>query len=114
HRTDILEADMPPRKRACLTTPDPEFEVGRVPQLDEIVDTLMEIAPTTLEGVNERVTELDTTIRQRMDEFEIRLEVAQDDRALLGTQVNTLFRDRPDHRRTAMLMDIEAIYAHEA
>nr|GFC18065.1 hypothetical protein [Tanacetum cinerariifolium] len=33
HRTDILEADMPPRKRACLTTPDPEFEVGRVLQL---------------------------------------------------------------------------------
>nr|GEU57195.1 retrotransposon protein, putative, Ty3-gypsy subclass [Tanacetum cinerariifolium] len=28
---------------------------------DEIVDTLMEIASTTLEGVNERVTELDTT-----------------------------------------------------
>nr|GEU86552.1 reverse transcriptase domain-containing protein [Tanacetum cinerariifolium] len=28
---------------------------------DEIVDTLMKIAPTTLEGVNERVTKLDTT-----------------------------------------------------
>nr|GEW10529.1 putative reverse transcriptase domain-containing protein [Tanacetum cinerariifolium] len=30
---------------------------------DEIVDTLIEIAPTTLEGVNEIVTELDTTVR---------------------------------------------------
>nr|GEY69815.1 hypothetical protein [Tanacetum cinerariifolium] len=30
---------------------------------DEIVDTLIEMAPTTLEGVNERVTELDTTVR---------------------------------------------------
>nr|GFB51308.1 hypothetical protein [Tanacetum cinerariifolium] len=30
---------------------------------DEIVDKLMEIDPTTLEGVNERVTELDTTVR---------------------------------------------------
>nr|GFB18358.1 hypothetical protein [Tanacetum cinerariifolium] len=37
---------------------------------DEIVDTLMEITPTTLEGVDQRVTELDTTIRQRTDEFE--------------------------------------------
>ncbi|GKF45383.1 hypothetical protein Tco_0131935, partial [Tanacetum coccineum] len=28
HRTDILEAEMPPRKRACFTTPAPGFEVG--------------------------------------------------------------------------------------
>nr|GEW54680.1 hypothetical protein [Tanacetum cinerariifolium] len=27
-RTDIPEDDMPPRKRACLTTPAPEFEIG--------------------------------------------------------------------------------------
>nr|GEV92241.1 hypothetical protein [Tanacetum cinerariifolium] len=119
HRTVILEADMPPRKKACLTTPAPEFEIGeksaagaarqpgptesdlrrcRVEQAgygitdmwDEIVDKMMEIAPTTLEGVNQRVTELDTTVRQRMDE------------------------DRPDHRRTAMLMDREAMYSREA
>nr|GEU89275.1 hypothetical protein [Tanacetum cinerariifolium] len=112
--TDIPEADMPPQKRACLTTPAPEFEIGessaasaarqpgpiesdlrryRVEHAgyeitdtwDEIVDTLMEMAPTTLEGVNERVIELDTTVR-----------------------------DRPDHRRTAMLMDKEAMYAREA
>nr|GEU44592.1 putative reverse transcriptase domain-containing protein [Tanacetum cinerariifolium] len=81
---------------------------------DEIVDTLMEIAPTTLEGVNDRVTELDTIVRQRTDEFEIRFKEAQDDRALLRARVNTLFRDRPYHRRTAMLMDREAMYAREA
>nr|GEZ99864.1 hypothetical protein [Tanacetum cinerariifolium] len=104
-RTDTLEADMPPRKRACLTTPAPGFEIGesstagasrqpgpiksdlrryRVEQAgygitdtwDKIVDTLIEIAPTTLEGVNERVTELDTTVRKRTDEFEIRFEEA--------------------------------------
>nr|GEX48512.1 reverse transcriptase domain-containing protein [Tanacetum cinerariifolium] len=81
---------------------------------DEIVDKLMEIAPATLEGVNERVTELDTTVRQRTDEFKIRFEEAQDDRALLRARVNTLFKDRPDHCRTAMLMDREAMYAHKA
>nr|GEU93264.1 hypothetical protein [Tanacetum cinerariifolium] len=80
----------------------------------EIVDTLMQIALTTLEGVNERVTELDTIVRQRTNEFEIRFEEAQDNRALLRARVNTLFRDRPDHHRTAMLMDREAMYAHEA
>nr|GEV50484.1 putative reverse transcriptase domain-containing protein [Tanacetum cinerariifolium] len=142
-RTDILEADMPPRKRACLTTPALRFEIRessaagaarqpgptesdlrrcRVEQAgyeitdtwDEIVDTLIEIAPTTLEGVNERVTELDTTIRQMTDEFEIHFEEAQDDRALLRARVNTLFRDRPYHHRTAMLMDRESMYAREA
>nr|GEZ82827.1 hypothetical protein [Tanacetum cinerariifolium] len=78
--TDIPEADVPPRKRACLTTPALGFEVGesfaaravrqpgptesdlrryRVEQAgygitdtwDEIVDIMMDIAPTTLEAM---------------------------------------------------------------
>nr|GEZ92637.1 hypothetical protein [Tanacetum cinerariifolium] len=141
--TDIPEADMPPRKKDCLTTSAPRFEIeessaagatrqpgptksdlrryrveqagyGITDMWDKIVDTLMVIAPNTLEGVNQRMTELDTTVRQRTDEFEIRFEEAQDDRALLRARVNTLFRDRLDHRHTAMLMDREAMYAHEA
>nr|GEZ07659.1 reverse transcriptase domain-containing protein [Tanacetum cinerariifolium] len=124
--TDIPEADMPPRKRACLTTPAPRFEIResfavgaarqprptesdlrryRVEQagyritdmLDEIVDMLVKIALATLEGVNERVTELDTIVKQRTDEFEIRFKEEKDDWALLRPRVNTLFRDRPDH-----------------
>nr|GFA58571.1 hypothetical protein [Tanacetum cinerariifolium] len=142
-RTDIPEANMLPRKSACLTTLALIFEIeessaasaarqprptesdlrrNRVEQAgygitdtwDEIVDTLMEIAPITLEGVNERVTELDTTVRQRTNKFKICFDEAQDDRALLRARVNTLFRDRPDHRRTAILMDREAMYAREA
>nr|GEX81559.1 RNA-directed DNA polymerase like [Tanacetum cinerariifolium] len=114
--TDILEADMPPRKRACLTNPTLGFEVGesftagaaRQPRpalefdhrrymvetgyeitdtWDEIVDTLMEIAPTTLKG---------------------------DDQALLRARVNTLFKDRPDVHHTTTLLDREAMYAREA
>nr|GEU84735.1 putative reverse transcriptase domain-containing protein [Tanacetum cinerariifolium] len=117
-RTDILEADVPPRKRACLTTTDPGFKVRessaagatRQPGATESD----QISLTTLEGVDQRVTELDTTIRQRTDEFEIRFEEAQDDRALLRARVNTLFKDRSDQRRTAMLLDREAMYAREA
>nr|GEV49827.1 hypothetical protein [Tanacetum cinerariifolium] len=98
YMTDIPEADMPPRKRACLTIPAPRFKVIKVEPTgygitdtwDEIVETLMEIAPTTLE------------------------EDAQDDRALLKARVNTLFRDRPNHRRTSMLLDREVMYAREA
>ncbi|GJZ03315.1 hypothetical protein Tco_0536590 [Tanacetum coccineum] len=67
-RTDIPEAEMPPRKRACLTTPAPGYEIGEssaagaarqpgpTPAMDtwdEIVEAMMEIAPTTLEGVNQ-------------------------------------------------------------
>nr|GEV98810.1 putative reverse transcriptase domain-containing protein [Tanacetum cinerariifolium] len=121
-RTDIPEADMPSQKKACLTTPAPRFEIGESSAArygntytcDEIVDKMMEIVLTTLEGVNERVTELDSTVRQRTDEFEVRFEDAQFDRALMRARVNTLFKDRPDHRRTAMLMDREAMYSCEA
>ncbi|GJS84733.1 hypothetical protein Tco_0751274 [Tanacetum coccineum] len=74
----------------------------------------MEIASTTLEGVNQRVTDLANTIRQDTDEFYVRFKDAQDDRALLRARVNTLFRDRPDNRCTTMLLDREAMYAREA
>ncbi|GJS84729.1 hypothetical protein Tco_0751270 [Tanacetum coccineum] len=88
-RTDIPEAEMPPRKRASRAYP-------------------------TLEGVDQRVTELDTTVRQRTEEFEVRFEEAHDDRAYLGALVNTLYRERLQHRRTALAIDREAIYARIA
>ncbi|GKB86285.1 hypothetical protein Tco_0958557, partial [Tanacetum coccineum] len=128
-RTDVPEAEMPPRKRACLTTPAPGYEIGEssaagaarqpgptpaVDTWDEIVEAMMEIAPTTLEGVDQRVTELDTTVRQRTEEFEIRFEEAHDDRAYLGALVNTLYRERLQHRRTALAIDREAVYARIA
>ncbi|GKD82341.1 hypothetical protein Tco_1349180, partial [Tanacetum coccineum] len=105
HRTDILEAEMPPRKRDCFTTPALGFE---------IVKAMLEIAPTILEGVNQRVTELATTIRQDTDEFYVQFEDAQDDRAFLRARVNTLFRDRQFYCHTAMLLDREATYARRA
>ncbi|GJX55727.1 putative reverse transcriptase domain-containing protein [Tanacetum coccineum] len=125
-RIDVPEAKMPPRKRACLTTPAPGYKIGEssaadaarqpgptpeVDTWDEIVEAMMEIASTTLEGVDQRVTELDTTVRQRTEEFEIRFEEARDDRAYLGALVNSLYRDRPYHRHTALAMDREAVYA---
>ncbi|GJZ85635.1 hypothetical protein Tco_0650974 [Tanacetum coccineum] len=126
HRTDVPEAEMPPRKRACFTTPAPGFEIGEsstagaarrpgpTPEADawdEIVEAMMEIAPTTLEEVDQRVTELDTTVRQRTKEFQVRFEEAYDDRAYLRGRVNTLFRDRPYHCHTALALNREAIYA---
>nr|GEV00356.1 reverse transcriptase domain-containing protein [Tanacetum cinerariifolium] len=115
HRTDVPEARMPPQKRACFTTPTPGLEVGessaavaarqpwptleadlrryRVNDIgygitdtwDEIVEAMMEIASTTLEGVNQKVTELATT-----------------------------FGDMPFNCHTVMLLDREATYARRA
>nr|GEY73168.1 hypothetical protein [Tanacetum cinerariifolium] len=98
--TEALEADVPTPTSGSPHIIIPLFQT-RLP-------------PTTLERVDQRVTELDTTIRQRTNEFEIRFEEAQDDRAFLRARVNTLFRDMPDHRRTALLLDREAMYAREA
>nr|GEX81846.1 hypothetical protein [Tanacetum cinerariifolium] len=58
---------------------------------DEIVEAIQEIASTTLEGVNQRVTKLDTTVRHDSDEFYM-----------------------PYHRRIAMILDREATYARRA
>nr|GEW59811.1 putative reverse transcriptase domain-containing protein [Tanacetum cinerariifolium] len=113
-RTNIPEADPGPTDSDLRRCRVEQTGYGITDTWDKIVYTLMKIAPTTLKGVNQRVTELDTTVRQRTDEFEIRFEEAQDDRALLRARVNTLFRDRPDHRRIAMLLDREAMYAREA
>nr|GFA16120.1 hypothetical protein [Tanacetum cinerariifolium] len=88
-KTDIPEADMPPRKRVCLTTPAPGFKIGEssaagVARQPRPTESDLRRYRVEQAGVNERVTELDTTVR-----------------------------DRPNHCRTVMLMDREAMYAHE-
>ncbi|GKA96719.1 hypothetical protein Tco_0818814, partial [Tanacetum coccineum] len=120
---------LPPRTDTSPTTPAPGYEIGEslaagaarqpgptpaIDTWDEIVEAMMEIAPTTLEGVDQRVTELDITVRQRTEEFEVRFEEAHNDRAYLNARVNTLFRDRPYHHHTALALDREAVYARVA
>ncbi|GKB12665.1 hypothetical protein Tco_0846588 [Tanacetum coccineum] len=63
-------------------------------------------------GCDQRVTELDTTVRQRTEEFKVRFEEAHDDRAYLNARVNSLYRDRPYHRHTALWPGIEMRYMH--
>nr|GEY58845.1 hypothetical protein [Tanacetum cinerariifolium] len=74
-RTDIPEADVPPWKRACLTTPAPGFEVGE----------------SSAAGAARQPGPAESNLR--------RCRVKQ--------------TDRPDHRRTTMLLDREAMYARE-
>nr|GEX51625.1 putative reverse transcriptase domain-containing protein [Tanacetum cinerariifolium] len=116
-------------KRACFTTPalgleireSSEADAARQPGptleadiWDEIVKAMMEVAPTTLEGVDQRVTKLDTTVKQRTKEFQVRFEEAHDDWAFLRARVNTLFRDRPFHHNIVLLLDRETTYARGA
>ncbi|GJS18014.1 putative reverse transcriptase domain-containing protein [Tanacetum coccineum] len=71
HMTDIPEAEMPPRKRDRVM----ETGYGITDTWDEIVEAMLEVAPTTLEGVNQRVTKLATTVRQETKEALIERDV---------------------------------------
>ncbi|GJT82435.1 putative reverse transcriptase domain-containing protein [Tanacetum coccineum] len=84
-RDDIPEADLPPRKRLCLTAPTPRYEVGeslvvavaRQPGLDVAI----EIALTTVEGLSQRMTDLSTILARDTHEIYVRLEDAQESEA---------------------------------
>nr|GEX42763.1 hypothetical protein [Tanacetum cinerariifolium] len=95
---------------------DPEREVGY-----GITDTWDEMllgmprAPATDETeLGQRMTNFVTTIRQDTDEIYVRLDDAQDDRALISGWVNVLYRDIHDHARTARLMETEAKHSRQA
>ncbi|GJZ71811.1 hypothetical protein Tco_0635662 [Tanacetum coccineum] len=85
-----------------------ELGYGITDTWDDLVGAIQEIAPTTLEGVNQRVIELATTVDQEDEIIYSQLDDARYDRALLRARVNMLYRDRPFHRRTAILMEEEA------
>ncbi|GKG12409.1 hypothetical protein Tco_0346646 [Tanacetum coccineum] len=74
---------------------------------DDLVGAIQEIAPTTLEGVNQRVIELSSTVDEEDKIIYSQLDDARYDRALLRARVNMLESDRPFHRRTAVLMEEE-------
>nr|GEV20160.1 hypothetical protein [Tanacetum cinerariifolium] len=81
--TDIPKAYMPPRKRTCLTTPTPGFEIRE----------------SSAAGFARQPGPTESDLR--------RCRVEQAGYGITDT-------DRPDHRRTTILMDREAMYAREA
>ncbi|GJT70615.1 hypothetical protein Tco_1029901 [Tanacetum coccineum] len=88
--------DDPPR---CSTSR--ELDYGITDTRDDLVGAIDEIAPTTLEGINLRVTGLATIIEEETTIMYGIMEDAQDDRSQLRGRVNLLYRDRPVHRRLA-------------
>ncbi|GJZ19005.1 hypothetical protein Tco_0555595 [Tanacetum coccineum] len=101
--------DVPPR---CSTSR--ELDYGITDTWDDLVGAIDEIAPTTLEGVNQRVTDLATIVEQETTIMYGIMEDAQDDRSQLRGRVNLLYRDRPVHRRLAVMIEREAKMAREA
>ncbi|GKD96140.1 hypothetical protein Tco_1380037 [Tanacetum coccineum] len=99
--TDMLEAT--PGRRMSR-----ELGYGIRDTWDDLVGAIQEIAPTTLEGVNQRVIELSSTVDQEDEIIYSHLDDARYDRALLRARVNRLDSDRPFHRRTALLIEEEA------
>ncbi|GKF70043.1 hypothetical protein Tco_0203100, partial [Tanacetum coccineum] len=84
HREDILEAELPPRKRLCLTALTLMYErakeVGygiRDVSVDPI-EAVEEVALTTFEGVNTRVTELAAVQEQDTQDIYDVIEDTQD------------------------------------
>ncbi|GJU92692.1 putative reverse transcriptase domain-containing protein [Tanacetum coccineum] len=139
----IPESCLPLRKRVRFASPIPSHEVGESSaagaarqdgpvvaredpysiargylygfvDMDDLVGAIEEIAPTTLEGVNQRVTNLSTTIEQETTIMYDMMEDAQDDRSLLRARVNLLYRDRPVHRLLTVMIEREARMACEA
>ncbi|GJS02186.1 hypothetical protein Tco_0318694 [Tanacetum coccineum] len=80
HREDVPEADVPPRKRLCLTAPAPRFEVGEkvgygiTDVWDDMVGDMEGRALTTLEELSQRVTYLAATLVQDTHEMSVRFE----------------------------------------
>ncbi|GJX37757.1 hypothetical protein Tco_0251060 [Tanacetum coccineum] len=76
-----------------------ELDYGITDTWDDLVGAIKEIALTTLEGVNQRVTNLSTTVKQDTTIMYGIMEDVQDDRSLLRARDKLLYRDRLVHRR---------------
>ncbi|GKG36242.1 hypothetical protein Tco_0443920, partial [Tanacetum coccineum] len=85
-----------------------ELGYGITDTRDDLVGAIQENAPTTLEGVSQRVIELATTVDQEEEIIYSHLDDARYDRALLRARVNMFYRDRPFHRCTSLLIEEEA------
>ncbi|GJW96925.1 hypothetical protein Tco_0178733 [Tanacetum coccineum] len=101
--------DVPPR---CSTSRELDYDITDT--WDDLVGAIDEIAPTTVEGVNQRVTDLATIVEEETTSMYGIMEDAQDDRSQLRGRVNMLYRDRPVHRRLAVMIEREAKMAREA
>ncbi|GJY26558.1 hypothetical protein Tco_0401284 [Tanacetum coccineum] len=80
---EIPESCLPLRKRVRFASPTLSREVGESSSSsihDDLVGAIDEIAPTTVEGVNQRVTDLATIVKEETTSMYGIMEDAQDER----------------------------------
>ncbi|GJT31159.1 hypothetical protein Tco_0911434, partial [Tanacetum coccineum] len=80
----------------------------------DLRETVEEVAPTTLEGVNDRVTELAAVQEQDTQDIYAVIEDTQDRQTQIFQSVEALIDDRQYHYETAQLLDQEALVSREA
>ncbi|GJR83438.1 hypothetical protein Tco_0154223 [Tanacetum coccineum] len=114
HREDIPKAELPPRKRLCLTTPTSRYEVGESstvilrPTGGHLRETTEEVAPVTLKGVNTRVTEL--TVVQEQDTQEIYVVI--EDTQVRQTQIYQTVKTLVDDSHLAVNYELQGYRTH--
>ncbi|GJT33469.1 hypothetical protein Tco_0923888 [Tanacetum coccineum] len=117
----ILDVDMPLQERARFTTPSHGFEIressaataARQPGSTLARDTELDFM-TALEEVKESVTDIASRHRHDSEEFYMRHQDAQDDRAVLRAYISTLARERRYYCHMAIVAYREAMYARHA
>ncbi|GKA76948.1 hypothetical protein Tco_0783409 [Tanacetum coccineum] len=119
-REDTLEAELPPRKRLCLTAPalrrQRAEEVGygiRDVWVDS-AEAVEEVAPTTLKEVNDRVAKLTAVQKQDTQDIYAVIKDTQGRQTQIYQRVDILAEDRQFHYKTARLLDQEALVSREA
>nr|GEW65897.1 putative reverse transcriptase domain-containing protein [Tanacetum cinerariifolium] len=109
-REDIPEADIPPRKRLCLTAPIPRFEVGESSAADAARQPCLEAARTTNYGFVNMVGDAPRRHVPREDLY-AHMEDAHNSRARLSGRVDILLEDRQFHQQTVKMIEDEAWFA---
>ncbi|GJW07885.1 hypothetical protein Tco_1570308 [Tanacetum coccineum] len=91
HKTDISEAEMPPRTGHTLAR---RVDYGFIDTLDVSIRAFEGRVMTAVEEVNKRVIDLAATQRQDVHELYVRHGDSQDDRDALRAEISLLTRER--------------------
>ncbi|GJS63231.1 hypothetical protein Tco_0677795 [Tanacetum coccineum] len=134
-RDDILDSEMPLRKKLCLSTLGSRYEIGESSTARptrgrgadygdtwvDPIETVPEVAPMTLGEVNTRVAEIAELHERDTQDLYALLEDAQDSRSRISQwvsmdlqQVDLLMRDRMTLQETVWIVEEEAYAAREA
>ncbi|GJW87980.1 hypothetical protein Tco_0163320 [Tanacetum coccineum] len=109
-RDDVPESELPPRKRLCLSTLGPKYEIGEsstARPIEDPTEAVPKIAPIILGDVNTRVTKLAELHEHDTQDLYALLEDAQEGRTRISQRVtidsqlvDLLMKDRIAHQET--------------